>query len=157
MKAVSLVLVPFLFLLGFSSSKAQKSPKNHIFVEVGGATAFVSTNYERFIYQEKLSLRFGYGFLPERNAALHGSANYYFPTKSKSRFWQIGLGTTFSNTKLHDFVGNQEFEPSYLYFIPSIGHRWRSKKNYTLQLSINTFVRENEMVPWGGLGIGKQF
>lgn len=87
MKAVNLALVPFLFLLGFSPLKAQKSPKNHGYMEVGGATALVSINYERFIYQEKLSLRFGYGFLPERNAALHGSANYYFPTKSKSRFW----------------------------------------------------------------------
>jgi hypothetical protein len=157
MHAEKLVLVTFLFLLGLSHSKAQKLARNHVFIEVGGAAGLASINYERFVYEEQFSLRFGYGLASKGYAALHGSVNYYLKTKSKNRFWQLGLGTTFSNTNLQNVTGNREFEPNYVYIVPIVGHKWRSARDCTFQLNFSPFVREDQVLPWGGITIGKQF
>lgn len=155
---IKISILGFLFLVFFSTrTNGQEYKMNHASLELAGVGKNASLNYERFLFKNDLSISLGYGLIALNDATINASLNYYFKSKSEGRFWQVGLGGTYSNEDLTDVVGNQRPEPYYLYLVPKLGHRWKTKKNYTFQLSLTPFIRKDEVFPWGGISFGKQF
>lgn len=157
MKRIYTSLVLLLILLSVAVAQSQDYKMNHVFVELGGNGKVASFNYERFLYKNDVSLRVGYGMATQEYATLLASLNYYLKTKSECRFWQVGLGGTFSNADLTDVVGNQPQQASYKYILPTVGHKWNTENRFTFQVTLSPFVGEGYVFPWGGLSFGKQF
>lgn len=156
-KAIQSILSIVTLVFLFKGAHAQVDTKNHIFLELAGSGKIASVNYERFLYKNDVALRVGYSYVGDQSSALIGSLNYYFKTKSPSRFWQAGLGVTFSNADLTDVVGNMKPQPSYFYLVPTFGHKWTYSRNYTFQANVSPFINDEGLFPWGGISIGKQF
>lgn len=135
--------------------------RNDIYLEAGGNGLFTSVNYERQLTKEPgLGVRIGVGFYSEDSyyLTIPIGINYLFKLKNNNSFIDAGLGTTWARIdgNLSENSDNSNGS-SFVNFIPSIGYRRHTNKDFMWRISITPIANKHGLVPWLGFSVGKRF
>lgn len=153
---------PFLFLFVFmffsSLLFAQESfQRNSFYIEAFGSGLFGSLNYERQLTKKPgIGVRIGAGFYAEKASSLTIplGINYLFPLSAKNRF--IDAGFTVSPT-YRDGNFRSKGNDKWTNFVPSVGYRSHTKKDWMWRISITPVINRFAFTPSAGFSIGKVF
>ncbi len=148
----------FIFLLISFSTFAQESFKqNSFYIEAFGSGLFGSINYERQLTKKPgIGVRVGAGFYAEKASSLTIpiGLNYLFPLKRANRF--IDAGFTVSPT-FRDANFNSKGNDKWTNYVPSVGYRSHTKKDWMWRFSITPVINRFAFTPSAGVSIGKVF
>lgn len=147
-------------LLSFSLSLsfAQKSfQRNSFYLEAFGSGLFGSLNYERQLTKKPgIGLRIGAGFYTE-NAfylTLPVGVNYLFPLKKENRFIDAGF---IVSPALRDANFRSKGDNKLTNFVPSIGYRAHTKKDWMWRIAVSPVINRLAFTPSAGFSFGKVF
>lgn len=161
MKFAFLFSLFFLSILSFAQGGFKR---NSVYFELGGAGLFTSMNYERQVTAKPgLGFRTGIGFYSFRTpeVTIPVGVNYLLPI-SKNRYGDIGFSTTWSSAdvKLYAIVDRKfPTQGGYQHFnyIPSVGYRWQTERNWLFRLNLLLVVNDYGPLPFLGFAVGKCF
>lgn len=142
--------------------------QNSWFFELGGASAGLTINYERFLSKKPggLSLRagFGAGIIAFGDVIAYGSlplgASYNIPiSKNKNHFIEVGGTYTFIAGGL---LGVEDGTGSFGFISPQIGWRYFSTQSgFQMRVTLIPFVSspvlDGPIGPFAGISLGKRF
>ncbi|NCU04954.1 MAG: hypothetical protein GXC73_13290 [Chitinophagaceae bacterium] len=149
-----------LFIISFFSSYsfAQETfRENSFYIEAFGSGLFGSLNYERQLTKKPgIGVRIGAGFYAEKASSLTipVGLNYLFPLKTNRRF--IDAGFTVSPT-YRDADFRSKGNDKWTNFVPSVGYRSHTKKDWMWRISITPVINRFAFTPSAGFSIGKVF
>ena len=151
----------YLFTILMSAITIAFAQKNSIDLEAGGNGLFGSVNYERQLTKQPgLEARIGLGFYSE-NAfylTIPAGINYLFKLKNRKSFIDAGLGITWTRIDGNLFgKSNNSKGDHFVNFIPSIGYRKHTSKDFMWRISFTPVVNKYGSTPWIGASIGKIF
>lgn len=153
----SLLSVLFLFFTLHTAFSQDPFPKNSFYLEAGGGGGFSSLNYERQLTKNPgIGIRIGAGFYTEAGfyLSIPVGINYLFPLKKKNHFIDAGFNVTpFFKDARFDAKGDDQ----YTSFIPMIGYRAQTDKNWFWRVSVGAVANRFGGLPWAGIAIGKVF
>jgi hypothetical protein len=149
----------FFLLTSFvcSSFAQEKFQRNSFYLEAFGSGLFGSLNYERQLTSKPgIGLRIGAGFYTEKAfyLTLPVGVNYLFPLKRENRF--IEAGFTVSPT-FRDGNFNSKADDKWTNFVPSIGYRMHTNKEWMWRFSLTPVINRFAVTPSGGVSFGKLF
>lgn len=161
---MKILLILVLILSGVEAFSQELIKKNEIFAELGGNGLLGSINYYRqFGDKPGFGARIGAGvYGNEANLTIPVEVNYLIRVLGNHSFLDLGLGATFTKANVHLYAlaerseGYVEKKP-FAFFIPSIGLRAYTTKNYVWHVNITPIQTEYSMLPYFGLGFGKRF
>lgn len=152
-------------------STLQKPNKNDVFLELGGASAVYSLNYQRKLVsfgQFDLKGRFGYSTMTFPDLGFDhwiifgGSVSYNI---DKHHSFNIGGGQVYYTYEVFDFfesTGTKRNSEYYTYM--DLSYRYSFKKNWFIQAGITPVILYNEpgeetaiLDYWGGISVGYSF
>lgn len=128
--------------------------KNLIYGELGGASPFLSVNYERqFFNSSHLNFRVGFGGSPgifEESLIFTIPVGMYFlQNMKKGNFLEVGVTKTMVLNKIdaENLV------------MPHIGYRkyYANKKSFLKLTFCPIFFDRDELLPWAGISFGTRF
>jgi hypothetical protein len=140
--------------------------KNEVFLELGGNGLLGSVNYSRQLTKDPgLNFRIGIGAYGSNPTyiTLPLGVNYLFRIIEKHTFLDLGLGATLTNADVTMSV-RREYSEGYTHprsklvnFIPSIGIKTNTKKDFVWRFNITPVINNYGTVPSFGLSFGKRF
>jgi hypothetical protein len=148
-----IVLLFYVSVLSTAVVAQNRSPKNDLYLELGGNGIVASVNYERQLTKEPgWGIRLGAGMVPMIGASFPAGLQYLLKTKNERCFFDLGMGITYV---LKGFKSSSEMEQ--LNYIPSFGYRRYSKKNTLFRISFTPIINRSFIYPSVGLSFGKRF
>ena len=162
---LSIMLISITTLL-FGQHKHQLNYNfNNIYYEFCGNGLFTSINYERqFGNEPGFGAHAGLGYYPSRPSVLTipVGINYLFDIGNEKEFIDLGFGVTYAKTdvKLYTIVDIRD--PNYVnknhfYYIPSLGYRFHTNKNFMWRFSFSLVKTNYDLLPFIGIAFGKMF
>ena len=153
-----------IFILSSALAFSQNSlKKNEIFVELGGNGLLGSINYNRQISKKPgLGIRAGVGSYGIGFPTIPVGVNYLIPLIGKHSFLDLGLGATYTKADVQLYVLVKR-DPNYVqkyqsvYFVPSLGTRAYTTKNFVWHFNATPVFTQYGLIPWVGFGFGKRF
>lgn len=152
-----LLSVLFLFFTLNAALSQSHFFKNSFYLEAGAGGGFGSLNYERQLTKSPgIGIRIGAGFYTEDGyyLSLPVGVNYLFPLKKKNRFIDAGFNVT---PFFKDARFNAMGDDKYTNFIPMIGYRVHTNKNWFWRASAGAVANRFGGLPWAGFAVGKLF
>ncbi|HTH31749.1 MAG TPA: hypothetical protein VL946_10425 [Lacibacter sp.] len=146
-----------IFTFSFSSFAQRTFQRNSFYIEAFGSGLFGSLNYERQLTKQPgIGVRVGVGFYAEKATSLTipVGINYLFPLKRENRF--VDAGFTVSPT-FRDANFNAKGNDKWTNFVPSVGYRVHTEKDWMWRISITPVINRFAFTPSAGFSIGKVF
>jgi hypothetical protein len=153
-----------LMALTLTVSGQDLSKKNEIFIELGGKGLLGSVNYARQLTNKPaLEIRAGlgtYGTDPNY-LTVPLSLNYIINIGSKHTFLDVGAGATYTHADVRMYAifeyRDRVVTSAPLNFMPSIGYRRYTTKDYSWRISFTPVVNKHGFLPSFGISGGKRF
>ena len=131
-----------------------KQKQNFVYFELGGSSLF-GINYERQLNATPgLGFRVGLGRWVWGETTLTLGLNYLFSSNNHKSFFDVGA--SFS-TIIAAPKGSYSEEAGFFYLSPSVGFRQHTKNGLMWRISITPLYDFEEIAPFVGISIGKQF
>ncbi|MBK8775699.1 MAG: hypothetical protein IPM10_12980 [Chitinophagaceae bacterium] len=162
-KILFCLLTSLVFICAYGQRK--KNYTNATYLEIGGNGLMASVHYERQLFKStKIYGHIGVGIYGAKQLrpTIPFGVNYLLPIDKSKSFIDFGAGVTYTkaDVKLYiivDRINNNPVQYSYFNFIPHIGFRHHSSKNFMYKLSITPVFNHYDGIPFIGFSFGKIF
>ncbi|MEZ4810496.1 MAG: hypothetical protein R2819_09070 [Allomuricauda sp.] len=147
----NIIVAYFVLFTAFAAAQ-----ENLVYGELGGAGPILSINYERQFFEgSHLNLRAGLGLYAGWYTGLSiPTGLYYLEDLNKGNYLELGMTYTVLLTGWED-------DEAIGFLLPAIGYRkyYQGKKSF-LKITFSPIIFNDdpfELVPWGGISVGKRF
>ena len=152
-------LILLLLVSTYTSIAQIEINPNHIYFEAFGTGGFGSIQYERQLFEKtRLSLHGGVGAYYDLNTYVSGilGVTYLQHTKWQNRFIEFGFSMSFTPSET-TYYSADEIVQGLTRYMPHIGFRWYTKKQWVWRTSALVAFDRDETLPWLGFSVGKNF